>query len=288
MKNNIKKYIKKSCISTMYYLPKKIAHEMLYYLVKRKKLNLNNPKDFNEKIQWLIVNEYGKREGKLADKYLVREYVSEKGLSNILPKLYGVYDHFKEIDFSKLPKDFVLKTNHGSGGVFICESQKDFNFKECGKALDKNLKNDFSKKNLEYHYKYIEPKIICEEYLKEESRKNPLDYKFYCFNGKVECVLVCSEREENLKLDYYDLDWNCLNYSKEIYRSEKKQVKPEKFEEMIKIAEILSKEFKFVRVDLYNINGKIYFGELTFTPAAGLSSTITDEAADYLGNLIVL
>lgn len=284
----MKRIIKKIYYIVLHYFPKSIAHKILYYRVLGKRLNLRNPKDFNEKIQWLMVYKYGEKEGKLADKFLVRNYVKNKGLSNLLCEIYGVYNNFNEIDFNCLPDEFVLKTNHGSGDVFICNDKKKFDFDKCSKVLQENLSKDYSKQSLEYHYHYIEPKIICEQYLKDSYRKNPLDYKFYCFNGKVECILLCSEREKELKLDYYDLNWNYLNYSKEEYRSNIKHEKPNNLIEMIEVAQKLSENFKFVRVDLYNINNKIYFGELTFTPAAGLVNYNTKEALDYFGSLINL
>ena len=137
--------------------------------------------------------------------------------------------------------------------------------------------------NFEYHYKYIKPCIICEEYLKDKNYYMPIDYKIYCFNGKADCILVCTEREKNLRLDYYDLNWNYLNYSKKEYRNNTKLEKPKNLQEMIKIAEKLAGDNIFVRVDLYNINGKIYFGELTFTPCAGTVYYNTQEALNYFG-----
>lgn len=271
----------------LWHMPKKMAHQLCYERDMKKKLNLAPPKDFNEKIQWLMLNEYDERYGKLADKYLVRNYVG-KIRPDILTKLYGVYDNALDIDFDKLPQKFVLKTNHGSGKVYICTDKKIFNVQTCVNDLNKQLKENFAKVSLEYHYKYIKPKIICEEYLDDGKNLNPIDYKFYCFNGNAECVLVCSNRDKKLKLDYYDLDWNYLNYSKDEYKSGVKFEKPKKLKEMIKIAEQLSKEFVFVRVDLYEINGKIYFGELTFTPAAGRIYYNTQSSLNYLGGLIDL
>lgn len=267
-------------------LTKKAAHKILYKRSLNKKLNINNPKDFNEKIQWLIINEYDKKYADLTDKIKVREYIEKKGYKDILTNIYGIYNSSEEINFEQLPNEFVLKTNHGSGKVYICNDKNKFDIEMCKKKLDEELKQDFSKQSLEYHYAYIKPKIMCEEYLKEENRMTPLDYKIHCFHGKADCILLCSEREKKLKYDYYDLDWNYLNYSKQEYRSSKNYDKPSNLNEMIKIAEELSKDFSFVRVDLYNINNKIYFGELTFTPAAGMDDSITDEALEHMGKLI--
>ena len=271
-----------------YILPKKLAHKMLYKNVMNKKLNLKEPKDFNEKIQYLMLYKYGELETKLADKYKVREYIENKGYKDILTKLYGVYHSPENINVKKLPNEFVIKTNHGYGNVFICYDKEKFKLEDCKKKLKKALKGNFAKSQLEYHYSPIKPLIICEEYINDGNGKNPLDYKIYCFNGKPECILMCSNREKELKLDYYDLEWNYLDYARDEYKSNKRIEKPKNLNRMIEIASELSKDMSFVRVDLYNVDGKIYFGELTFTPAAGMVKYNTQEALDYLGKLIKL
>ena len=282
----MKKKIFRWVVNFLYYLPKEMAHKILYKMCLKQKLNLKKPKNFNEKIQWLIVNRYNKNYGDLADKYKVRDYIIKKGYEELLPKLYGVYNSFEEIDFSKLPEEYVLKTNNGCGSVYINTKEEKINFKEAKKNLNKVLKQNFAKKNLEYQYSYIQPKIICEEYLKDDKNKLPYDYKFFCFNGRVECVEFCSERNKKLRLDYYDKNWRYLDYSKEELRSGKIEEKPKNYEKMIEIASKLSLGFEFVRVDLYNINGKIYFGELTFSPACGMLKSAKDEVLEYLGTLI--
>ncbi len=279
-------FLKKIYHKILLYLPKSIAHKIFYYSQTKKHLNLKNPKDFNEKIQYLMVYKYRKKYGMLADKYLVRDYVKTKGYESLLPKLYGIFNNAEEIDVDNLPNEFVLKTNHGSGGVFICTDKNNFDIDNAKEILNKMLKKSFASECLEYHYNYIQPKIICEEYLKEKNHQNPTDYKFYCYDGHVECMLLCTERETGLKLDYYDLNWNYLEYAKKEFRSNKKHKKPKNYQKMIEIASDLSKGFAFVRVDFYEINGQIYFGELTFTPYAGVVNYNSQEALDYLGSLI--
>jgi len=286
MKKTFKKIINKVIMCVLWLLPKTIAHKLLYYKRVHKKLNLKNPKDFNEKLQYLILYKHGEKEKECSDKYLVRENLKELGYEDLLPKLYGAYKTFDEINISELPEKFVLKTNNGSGTAFICLDKNNFDFNKCKKMLNKNLKRNFAKESLEYHYMNIKPLIICEEYIDDGNGKNPLDYKIHCFNGNPECILVCSERANGLKRDYYDLNWEYLNYTKEEYRNINSHKKPLNLEEMIKIARELSKGFPFVRVDLYNVNGKIYFGELTFTPNAGINKNLKQEALDYFGNLI--
>lgn len=282
----MKKIIKKIYMRILYNMPKNLAHKIYYKHKMHKKLNLDNPTDFNEKIQWLIVNKYNKKYGDLTDKYIVRNYITEKGFKDILPKLYGIYNNADEIDLEKLPNKFVLKPNNGCGKVFVCKDKEKFNINNAKLVLNKGLHENFALKNLEYHYSYINPKIICEELLEDGKLELPLDYKFYCYKGKVECILLCSNREKELKLDYYDTDWNYLNYAKKEFKSNEEHKKPKNLKQMIEIASKLSEEFEFVRVDLYNIDGKIYFGELTFSPACGLQYANTDEALNYLGSLI--
>ena len=154
--------------------------------------------------------------------------------------------------------------------------------------MEKSLKEDFSKRYFEKQYSYIKPVIIAEEYLNDSVNKNPTDYKFYCADGYVDGLLVCTERDKETRLDHYDLNWNKLNYTFEKFASNKKIEKPSEFEEMIKIASKISKGIPFVRVDLYEINGKIYFGELTFSPAAGLNDVYNEEGQKHLGDLIDL
>lgn len=249
-------------------------------------LDFKKVQNFNEKLQYLIVKEFSERETNLADKYLVREYVEKKCGKEILPKLFAVYLSTSEINLQDLPKQFVLKTNNGCGNVFICHNKDKFNINECKKRLKKSLREDYSKVALEYQYKKIKPRIICEQYIDDGKNIMPLDYKFYCFDGKVKCILVCSNRERELKLDYYDLNWNYLYYAKPEYRSFENIEKPQKLQEMIDIAESLSEGMKFVRVDLYNIKDKIYFSELTFSPAAACIKYNTDEALNILGKYL--
>ena len=280
--------MKKLLKEILYRMPPKTAHKILYYYTFKKRLNLKNPQNFNEKLQYLIVNEYDEVQTRLADKYLLHKYIDEKGYNELLPKLYGVYDNADEINFDELPNKFVLKTNHGSGEIFVCKNKNKFDIEKTKEKLNKSLKTNFAKQSLEYHYAKIKPKIICEQYLEDGKNELPIDYKFYCFNGKADCILICSNRSEKLKLDYYDLNWSKKDYSTKEYKSGKDFEKPKNLEKMIEIAEKLSKEFKFVRVDLYNINGKIYLGELTFTPAAGLIKYNTDEALNRWGKMLKL
>jgi len=275
-------------VKILWFLPKSIAHKLLFYKMMGQKLNLKNPQTLNEKIQWLIINHYGKKEAQLSDKELVKKYIESLKINDLyIPKTYlTIKEQNNKVNLSKLPERFVLKTNHGSGDVFICHNKKDFNIEEKINILTKLLKKDYSKSLLEYHYTYINPLIMVEEFLDDFTGEPPLDYKFFCFNGRVDYVMVCSERGKNTKKDFYDINWNHLNYSKKECWSKKGIEKPENLEKMFKIASQISQNFPFVRVDLYYINNKIYFGEMTFTPAAGMSDTYTLEGDIELGKFL--
>lgn len=286
----MKKSIMKLIMNLLYCLPKGFAHKIYYYHRMKRKLNLKNPIDLNEKIQWLIVYRYGIREADYTDKLIVKQKLEKFDEKLHIPKLYFSFDSVNQIDYDKLPDKFVLKTNNGCGNVFICRDKKNFDLKNAKAQLKKTLKEKFAKKNLEYHYSYIKPKIICEEFLDDNSGKLPTDYKFYCFNGVVKCILVCTDRidENNKSISYFDIKWNKLDYEKDKYKNNKIIEKPKNLSEMLRIASKLSKDFNFVRVDLYNINGDIYFGELTFTPACGMINNITQVALNQLGNNLKL
>ena len=222
----MKEKIRKIYYKILWMLPKKIAIKIKYRVATGKKLDMKNPKDFNQKVLYLLANKYGNLETKCADKYKVREFVKEKGLEEYLPKLYGVFNDAKEINFDELPEEYVLKTNHGSGCTIIKQKEQQIDKDSTINKLNESLKINYAKKGLEYQYNKIKPLIICEEYLKEEGKTNPTDYKFYGFNGKIECILLCSNRDKDLKLDYYDLDWNVIdNYSKKEYQSNMKNQK---------------------------------------------------------------
>lgn len=271
-------------------LPKSFAHKILYKKYMKKSLNLKNPKTLNEKIQWSIVYRYGKREGELSDKVLVKKYIQSLNIKDLyIPKtIITLTEEQPLLNVDLLPERFVLKTNHGSGDVFICLDKQEFDIDNKVQHLKKFLRKDYSNNLLEYHYSSINPVIMFEEYLDDHKNTNPLDYKFFCYDGYVDCVMVCSSRSSHAKKDFFDKEWNYLDYSKPEYRSNEKIEKPKELKRMFEIAGEISKGFPFVRVDLYNINGKIYFGEMTFTPAGGMSETYTERGDIELGKHFVI
>ncbi len=265
----------------------------IYYFTKiKKRLNLKNPKTFNEKLMYLKLNEYEENEliTKCADKYAVREYVTSCGCTEILNELYGVFDNAEDINFEKLPDKFVLKCNHGAGFNIICNDKSKLDIKQARKKLNKWLKTDYWKFVAELQYKNIDKKIICEKLLENSTTKQINDYKIYCFNGIPKFCMVCIGREEYKKPKYYFMDknWNVLKINPDGISLDDKIVidKPKCIDKMYDYAQKLSKPFKFVRVDLYECNEKIIFGELTFTPAGCIDANYTKQAQYKLGEMI--
>lgn len=244
------------------------------------KLNLKDPKTFNEKLQWLKIYEWPKNELAIqcADKYCVRKYIEKKGLKDTLNELIGVWDNVNEIDFDKLPKQFALKCVHGCGYNIIVPDKDKLDITKTKKQLKKWMKEDFGKFNAEPHYSKIKPKIICEKFL----GGNMTDYKFFCLNGRVEFMYIASGFGEGIeeKMTYLDKDGNIAPFRRLGYDIKEDIELPKHFNEMKKMSEKLAKDFKFVRVDWFEVNGKIYFGELTFTPSGALMK-ISPEKFDY-------
>lgn len=246
-------------------------------------LDLKNPKTINEKLQYLKLNDYYNNQlvAKCADKYRIREYLYKKGMDELLPKLYGVYDSPDAITWDALPKQFVIKCNHGSGYNILCKNKKDFDPISSTKLLTKWLHEDYWKLYGEYHYRFIKKKIIIEEYLADDIAT----YKFYCFNGIPKLLYISYNGEHGEKdfyVTYYDLALNELPYK--LYPHEQKHgeiLKPLNYDLMIDYAKRLSSDFPFVRVDLYNVNGKIYISELTFFPTGGFMK-LEPKGTDFI------
>ena len=231
-----------------------------------------------------------------SDKYWVRDYVKMCGFPDILIELYGVYDKFEDIDFEKLPNRFFIKTNHGSGTNIIYDKSKNFDFEKYKKLFNKSLNNNYYYVHREWGYKNIEPKIICEKVLVEKNRKVPLDYKLFCFNGRVEYVTVnLASSDENgnhmetVEKNFYDRDFNYIDvrFSDDNFDPSLIQ-KPKNYDKMVEIAEKLSSPFPEVRVDLYNIDGKIYFGEMTFYHNGGYNESTPKDFVVKMGKKIKL
>ena len=232
--------------------------------------NLKNPTTYNEKLQWLKLNDIHEEYSLLVDKYEAKKVVARKiGEEYIIPTL-GVYDSFDEIDFAQLPNQFVMKTTHDSGGIVICPDKSKLDKKASRKKLEKSLRNNYFYEHREYPYKNIKPRIIAEQYMVDESGTELKDYKFFCFDGKCKMLFIATDRSiGDVKFDFFDTEFNHLPFVQGHPWATQEVRKPKGFEKMVELAEMLGKGYPHVRVDLYDINGRIYFGELTFFHFSG-------------------
>lgn len=253
-------------------------------------LDLSNPKTLDDKIQWLKLNRNSKRRSELADKLKVREFVENTIGDDYLVPLLGVYNHPEDIPFEDLPDSFVIKANHGCGYNLIVKDKELIDVNEAKNELNVWMSENYAFKNgFELQYKDIARKLIVEQYI-EDSEGALNDYKFYCFGAHVECVVVCIDRATNKSFYLFDRNWELLRYNKKGKAAPKgfSLPKPKGLDEMFKIAGRLSEASgePFVRVDLYNCDEHIYFGEMTFTPASGVDKNRSEEADIYFGELL--
>lgn len=266
--------------------------EMIRKIFKQRlgrEVNLENPKKFNDKLQWLKLNWYDPLAVKCADKYAVREVVKDKIGEEYLNELYAVYNSVDEIDISKLPNKFVLKGTHGSGFNIICKDKENMNWKKEKKKMKRWLRKNYYWRTREWVYKDIKPRIVAEKYLKHPEYGDLKDYKIYCFNGEPKLTQVDIDRFGNHKQNFYDKNWNFKDIRIWCENDPDNQIKkPKNYADMIRISKILSKPFPHVRVDLYNVDGKIYFGELTFFHQSGMANFIDKDLEIQMGNWVDL
>jgi hypothetical protein len=251
-------------------------------------LDLDNPQTFNEKLQWLKLYDRNPLYTVMVDKYAAKQYVSDIiGEQYIIPTL-GVWESFDDIDFGQLPDQFVLKCTHDSHSLVICRDKSRLDLKDARNRLTKSLKRNYYYAGREWPYKDVKPQIIAEKYMEDSRSSDLCDYKFMCFHGKVKCTFVCTDRSSDLKVTFFDNNWQILPFERSHPASKSIINKPLNFELMIKLAETLSKDIPFLRVDFYEIDGKVYFGELTFYPGSGLESFQPSEWDTKLGQWIIL
>lgn len=253
-------------------------------------LDLENPKTFNEKIQWLKLYDHQPKYIDMVDKYIVKKYVGDLiGKQYVIPTL-GVWDRFEDIEFDKLPNKFVLKCTHDSGGIVICNDKSSFVRLEAKKKINRCLRRNFYWVGREWPYKYVSPKIIAEPYLHNDGEDELVDYKMMCFNGVVKCIFTCSERysDSGLKVTFFDEHWNLLPFERHYHRSEVPIQKPSTFEQMKKMAERISSDIPFARVDFYEVNKNPLFGEITLYPGGGFEEFNPPGWDSEIGNWIHL
>ena len=281
--------IRLKILNFLRFIPDEIMLKIEYKMKIGKKLNLKTPITFNEKIQWLKLNDRNPLYTKMADKYAVREYIKEKIGEKYLVPLYGIWNNVDEIPFNNLPKEFVLKCTHDSGSVILCQDKNNLDINKAKKKLKDRLKKNSFWYGREWVYKDIKPKIIAEKYLKDEKNTYLPVYKFFCFNGEPKIIQsIQNDKQNNETIDYFDIRWNLLNIKQRFPNSEKPFQKPQELNEMLEIAKKLSKDLIFLRVDLYIVNKRIYFSENTFYPDAGYSVFEPEEWDKKLGNWINL
>ncbi len=262
-----------------------ISQRFQYFIGYRP--NLDKPRTFNEKLQWLKLYDYRKEYTQLVDKYLVRQYVKERIGDEYLAPMLGIWNRFEEIDFEKLPEKFVLKCTHDSGSMVVCKNREKFQKEKVQRFLESRLQMNYFWVGREKPYKDVERKIIAEKFLEGKNGKL-IDYKFLCANGKTKYIFTCSDRntENGLHVNFYRTDWSPLPFERHYPKQKREIEKPVQLEEMIGLAEKLAEGIKFVRVDFYLIDEKIYFSELTFYPGGGVEE-FTPEEWDYeLGKII--
>ena len=260
-----------------------------YNLVTGEKLDLENPMSFNEKLQWLKLYDRQVVYTTMVDKYAVKEWVAAKiGKEYIIPTL-GVWEHFDEIDFCRLPNQFVLKCTHDSGGIVIVTKKADMDKKAAKRKLERSLKCNYYYLGREWPYKNVPPRIIAEEYLMDESRKELKDYKIFCFNGEPKLIEVDFGRFDVHKRNLYTTDWKYLDASIKYPQDNNTKIpRPLKLDKMLEVAKILSKGVPHVRVDLYSIKEQIYFGEITLHHGSGMEKFTPRELEFQMGNWLIL
>lgn len=267
----------------------RIVLKARFFRVFGRTLNLKAPKAFNEKIQWMKLYDHDPRYTQFSDKYQAKILVGEIiGKEHIIPTI-GVWDHFDQIDFSTLPKQFVLKCTHDSGGLVICRNRDEVDWEAARKKIEDSLNSNYYYLFREWQYKDIPPRIIAEPYMQDGASRDLKDYKFYCFNGNPEFLYLSEGLEDHstAHISFVTMNWERAPFHRIDYKEfDILPPKPECFDQMLEITRKLSSGFHFVRVDLYQINGKVYFGEMTFTPTAGIVPLVPDNADFEIGKLL--
>lgn len=262
---------------------------LMYWANTGKKLNLEKPVTFNEKLQWLKLHNQNPEYSKMVDKYEAKKWVADRiGEEYIIPTL-GVWDSFDEIDFDQLPNQFVLKCTHDSGGLVICKDKDKLNKIKAKKKIEASLKRNYFLVGREYPYKAVKPRIIAEQYMEDAASKELKDYKIFTFDGVAKALFIVSNRQAGTTTaDYFDIDFNHLDFTWGYPHSKVLPSKPKSFEQMVKAAECLAKGTVELRVDFYEVNGRAYFGEMTFFDGSGFDAFDPEDWDRKFGDLVKL
>lgn len=251
--------------------------------------NLTNPKTFNEKIQWLKLHDRNPLYTKLVDKYAAKEWVANRIGPQYVTETYACWNRAEDIDISGLPERFVLKTNHDCGGIAICRDRSSFDLEAARKKLAKHLRQNYYWGGREWPYKNVTPCVFAEEYLESNDSDGLPDYKVMCFGGNARCVFTCTGRAEgDLRVDFYDLDWNHLPFTRHYPNADASPEAPSCLREMLALSERLAEGIPFVRVDFYEVANSLYFGEMTFYPGSGFEEFSPEKWDENLGSWIEL
>lgn len=285
IKNKNSRFLFASNIGLYNYMSDEKYIQKRFNVMMPYKLDLNSPRTFNEKLQWLKLYNRKDEYTIMVDKYLAKEYVGNKiGFEHIIPT-FGVWESFDEINFDELPDKFVLKCTHDSGGVIICKKKSEFDYAKAKKIINRSLKRNFYYLGREWPYKNVKPRIIAEQYMEDIENSDDLtDFKVHCFSGEPKAIQVIYDRfkDSGMKNEHYDLNWNKIPFGRGKYLTTNVDFpKPDCLNEILYYAKQLSTGIPFLRVDFYIINKKVYFGEMTFFPASGFG-TFNPEEFDFL------
>ena len=273
------------------WVPDRMYLKLRYRHMVGKKLDLRNPTTLNEKLQWLKLNNRNPDDCQLVDKYEVRAYIEEKLGAEYLIPLLGVWDRPEDIDFENLPQQFVLKCTHDSGSVILCKDKSAFNINQAIDKLNKKIKHNLFWEGREWPYKNLKPKVIAEAYMENDDGSDLIDYKFFCFNGRPEMVYVSQGLSDHstAHISYVSMDWKQEPFRRSDFAVfETIPDKPMNFEKMVNFSKKLSARHPFVRIDFYEISGKLYFSEITFYPGSGYTEFTPDEWNYYWGQRLEL
>lgn len=272
------------------WVPDAIYLKILYRLSMGERCNLKTPVKYNEKLQWLKLHDRKPEYARMVDKYEVRGYIAEAIGEEYLIPCYGVYNSFEEIDFSKLPEQFVLKCTHDSGSVEICKDKANFDFKGAKDRLTGAMGKNYYNTYREWPYKNVKPRIIAEKFMVDETVDDLRDYKIMCFNGEAKLIEVHENRfarERGYTQTFYDRAWNKLNIAqKGFIPTDEEREKPVKLDEMLALSEKIAKDMYHARIDWYLIGDKLYFGEITFYDGSGFAKFDDEKDDIFFGSLI--
>lgn len=271
------------------WLPDTYCLRLIYWARLGKRLNLKNPRTYNEKLQWLKVHNRKPVYNRMVDKYEAKQYIAEKiGEAYTIPTL-GVWERFEDIDVASLPDRFVLKCTHDSGGLVVVRDKAQMDLAAAKSKIEKSLKTNYYYHGREWPYKDVKPRILAESYVEDPELKELRDYKFYCFQGVPRLMAIfCGRSAGATTADYFDMSFQPVDLTWGYAKAEKTPAKPENFEKMQEFAALLSKDVPALRVDFYEVNGKVYVGELTFFDGSGFDVIQPIEWDERMGSWLDL